>query len=608
MPFCALPLRALNKIALKKIDRLLLVSFIPPFLVTFGIATFVLLMQILWVYIDDIAGKGLGMFVIIELLAYKCVGLVPMALPLAILISGVMVMGGLAERYELSSLKSAGISLLRTMRPIIVFGSVAMFVSYLCNDYIIPVANLQFGSRMYDIREKKPSLSLESGIFNDDFGNYAIRIGSKDPDGRTINDILMYDHSESNTGRLSQVVAESGEMFATPDGNYFVMQLYNGNQYIETRPTGRNSTGGAPFIRTAFKSWNKVFDLNEFNLDVTNPDLFSQNRSMMSISQLASQIDTIQKRIDQRRINLAKQVGSFFSVIPVDSLYPEGVIERLVPSEEPVNAERTDQDSTLTESTSLQQDSLKQDSLAQDSLAEITGSKRVMSDVSLGKPEAMPDGRPDPEEQAKRLSDQRRQRAIHAAALRVTRDSIKKAQLLPLERYADTMTNISEWLEVITTAERRRFMSKAKASARAIVNQAGQAEVSLNRTMEDKVKHIYEMHTKYSMAVVCIIFVFIGAPLGAIVRKGGFGYPLLVSVVAFIVFIVLTIFCRKIAETFLVPAALAAWLPCIILFPVGIWLTIKAMADSKLFEFDGIGVFIRRMLAKVRKNPSNSAG
>ncbi|WP_020539622.1 LptF/LptG family permease [Lewinella cohaerens] len=592
---------------MKKIDRLLLVSFIGPFLVTFGIATFVLLMQILWVYIDDIAGKGLSVFVIMELLAYKCVGLVPMALPLAILISAVMVMGGLAERYELSSLKSAGISLLRVMRPIIVFGSIATFVSYLCNDYIIPVANLQFGSRMYDIREKKPTMSMETGVFNDDFGNYAIRIGEKGSDGRTISDILIYDHSEANSGKLTQVVAESGEMFSTKDGSYFVMQLYNGHQYIESRPTGRNTGKGAPFIRTAFKSWNKVFDLSEFNMDITNPDLFSQNRSMMSISQLASQIDTIQKRIDQRYLNLAKQVGTHFSVLPVDSLYPQAQLE---PEEDELSEIDAEQDSLANEDT--MQDSLLADSLrllekmGTDSIQRLESYSQRMSNA----------GRNRTDEREKlialeKTTDQKERMAKaaaikKAAGMETKVDSSKVQPQVPLERFDDTITSVTAWLEILTPAERRRFMTKAKSSARAIINQAEQAEVSLSRTKEDKVKHIYEMHTKYSMAVVCIIFVFIGAPLGAIVRKGGFGYPLLVSVVAFIVFIVLTIFCRKIAETLLVPASLAAWLPCIILSPIGVWLTIKAMADSKLFDLSGLTASVSklfRMLRPEKKQP-----
>jgi lipopolysaccharide export system permease protein len=590
---------------LKKIDRLLLVSFIPPFLVTFGIATFVLLMQILWVYIDDIAGKGLSAFVIIELLAYKCVGLVPMALPLAILISAVMVMGGLAERYELSSLKSAGISLLRVMRPLIIFGTVATFVSYLCNDYIIPIANLQFGSRMYDIREKKPTMSMETGVFNDDFGNYAIRIGEKGTDGRTIKDILIYDHSEANSGKLTQVVAESGEMFSTRDGSYFVMQLYNGHQYIESRPTGRNTGQGSPFIRTSFKSWNKVFDLSEFNMDITNPDLFSQNRSMMSISQLASQIDTIQKRIDQRYLNLAKQVGTHFSVLPLDSLYPQAQLEM-----EEMDGEELDPLDSLSEEQFLQ-DSLSADTLklmekmGTDSIERLESYNQRIS--SAGRERAVNEEKPKPRKEIpgnQKITADQEERMVKAAAIKkavgpeAVVDSSKIQPKLPIERFDDTITTVAEWLEILSPAERRRFMTKAKSSARAIINQAEQAEVSLSRTKEDKVKHIYEMHTKYSMAVVCIIFVFIGAPLGAIVRKGGFGYPLLVSVVAFIVFIVLTIFCRKIAETLLVPASLAAWLPCIVLSPIGVWLTIKAMADSKLFDFSGTKESILKLFRK----------
>ena len=219
--------------------------------------------------------------------------------------------------------KSAGVSLQRVMRPLIVFGVFAMFVSYLCSNYVIPVANLKFGSRMYDIQQKKPSLSLEAGIFNDDFGNYAIHIGKKAGNGRDIEDILIYDHTDANTGKLGQVIAESGQMFSSPDGNYFVMELENGRQYIETRPSrGRDGTG-FPYIRTSFKSWNKVFDLSEFNLSVTNEELFESNRSMMSIDQLKVAIDSIQAQIDRRYYSLANHVANFYTPLKVDSLYSE---------------------------------------------------------------------------------------------------------------------------------------------------------------------------------------------------------------------------------------------------------------------------------------------
>jgi lipopolysaccharide export system permease protein len=176
-------------------------------------------------------------------------------------------------------------------------------------------------------------------------------------------------------------------------------------------------------------------------------------------------------------------------------------------------------------------------------------------------------------------------------------------QKLPIERFADSLGSVDAWLAALDADDRRRFFQKATSAVRSIQSQAESAVNAIDRTKENKVKHIYEMHMKYSMAVVCIIFVFIGAPLGAIVRKGGFGYPLLVSVVAFILFVVLTIFCRKIAETFILPAAMAAWLPCLILFPIGIWLTIKAMNDSKLFElFTLTNLRVRWARAKQRRH------
>ncbi|HRF40258.1 MAG TPA: LptF/LptG family permease, partial [Saprospiraceae bacterium] len=234
---------------MKIIDRLLVQSFLPPFVVTFMIATFVLLIQILWVYIDDLTGKGLGFLLIAELLAYKCVSLVPMALPLAILISSVMVLGNLAEHYELSSLKSAGVSLFRVMGPMAAFGVVCAGVSYYCSDYLIPVSNLKFGSRMYDIQRQKPALRLDEGVFNDDFQGFAIRIGNKKGDGQGIEDVLIYDHKSSDEGSYNQINARSGKMFTSSDQKYFVMKLRDGHQYSEPRAGSRGSAA-SPFVRT----------------------------------------------------------------------------------------------------------------------------------------------------------------------------------------------------------------------------------------------------------------------------------------------------------------------------------------------------------------------
>jgi len=333
---------------MKKIDRLLISSFIPPFIVTFSIAMFVLVMQVLWLYIDDIAGKGLGFFLIIELMGYKCVSLIPLALPLAVLISSVMVLGNMAEKYELSSLKSAGIPLSRIMRPLMFFGIASVFFSFITSNNLIPVANLKFGSRMYDIQKQKPALRLDAGIFNDDFDGYAIHIGEKEGD-KLIKEVLIYDHSDASKGRLSQIVAEQGEMYATEDGGYFLMQLQNGHQYVEAEPSVSGGQRSYPFIRTNFKKWTKVFDLSEFDLNRTNEELFKSNRSMMTSAQLRVAADSISIKIRRREVGLSNQMSNYFHFLETDSTFlREGYDEQQDASEDnpPPPPDTTSTDST----------------------------------------------------------------------------------------------------------------------------------------------------------------------------------------------------------------------------------------------------------------------
>lgn len=546
---------------MKQLDRLMITSFIPPFLVTFMIAMFVLVMQVLWLYIDDIAGKGLGFFLIMELLAYKCVSLIPMALPLAVLISSVMVLGNLAERYELSSFKSAGVSLWRIMRPMMFFAAGATLFSFFCSNNLIPVANLKFGSRMYDIQRQKPALRLDAGIFNDDFDGYAIHIGQKEPDGKHIEHVLIYDHTDASRGRLSQIIAESGEMYATEDGSYFVMNLNKGHQYMETEPSAAGSSRSFPFVRTNFSSWTKVFDLSEFQLNRTNEELFKSNRSMLTSGQLQEAVDSLSIKILHREKSMSNQIANFFFFMEKDTSYlsePDG--EDAPPQEEQEQEEAT-------------QDTVSQGELLENSSSEIP------EDIA-GDPERMSESsRPSP-------TVVRKSRPFEGNPLEQDIDK-------PLKEY-------EHFYELFNESDQRRLRNKAKSYVRSIHAHSESAERSLDRLMESKVKHIYELHTKYSMAVICFIFLFIGAPMGAIVRKGGFGYPILISIIFFMLFIVLTIFCRKIAETFVLPAAVAAWVPCTVLFPIGIILTVKAMNDSKLVNPDRFFIFFNK-ITKRRK-------
>lgn len=554
---------------MKKIDRLLITSFLPPFFVTFMIAMFVLVMQVLWLYIDDIAGKGLGFFLIMELLAYKCVALIPMALPLAVLISSVMVLGNLAERYELSSFKSAGVPLLRIMRTLILFGIFAVGLSFFCSNNLIPVANLKFGSRMYDIQRQKPALRLDSGIFNDDFDGYAIHIGHKEPDGKSIGEVLIYDHTDATKGRLSQILADQGEMYATPDGHYFVMNLKKGHQYIETEPSLSGGGRSYPFVRTNFDSWTKVFDLSEFQLNRTNEELFKSNRSMMTSGQLREAVDSLSLKILRRQKGLSNQLSSFFSFMEADSAF---IDQPGSEDGEPSGEQQQEQQPAAAPA-------------AADTAA--AGEKAQEAPADTAKPEKLA------LTSEKAIAAYNQRKAEQPPPRIFEGKPVKQAREKPLPQ--DT-----SFTQLFEKMEQRRLLSRAESSARSIHAHSESALHSLDRLLEARVKHTYELHTKYSMALVCLIFVFIGAPMGAIVRKGGFGYPILISIVFFMLFIVLTIFCRKIAESFVLPASVSAWIPCGLLFPIGLILTSRAMNDRKLLNPDRINNF----LAKVFKRRS----
>ena len=557
---------------MKQLDKLMAKSFVGPFIVTFGIALFVLLMQILWLYLDDIAGKGLSFFLIMELLAYKCVGLVPLALPLALLISSVMVLGNLAEHYELSSFKSAGVSLLRVIRPLIIFGVISAAVSYACSDYVIPAANLQFGARMYDIQQKKPTLNMEPGQFNEDFNQFTIRLGGRSDNGRDIDDVLIYDHTKANVGQLSEIVADNGEMFSADAGKFFVMRLFDGHQYVEQRPGG-TSGSNTPFMRTKFKSYTKIFDLSEFQLERHASSLFATNRSMLSTWQLRQGVDSIDLDIATRKQGLSNHLLAYLPELPRDST----VYRR---EDKPVDEaaleamRRADSSELLTNA----------------ELADtVSGENPAGEDGEYVQPEA---ARGPVKSNAKLLAEAKPMTAEDS--LRQLENSRKVAERIQERRGVaqshPLVTGAREWpgitvlMDSLPQADRSRIFNRARSSIRSVTGQAESTIRLLPGIEESRVKHVYDMHMKYSMAVVCIIFIFIGAPMGAIVRKGGFGYPILVSIIFFVIFIILTIFCRKLAESFVVNGVFAGWMPCIILAPVSLWITFSAMNDVKLVD------------------------
>jgi len=542
---------------LKKFDKLLIKSFIPPFVVTFFIALFVLVMQTLWLYIDDIAGKGVGFFLLVELVSYMSVSMIPMALPVAVLISSVMVLGNLAERYELSSIKFAGVSLWRVMMPLMAVTTLIGVLSFFCSNNFIPVSNLKFKSRLYDIRRQKPTLSLEEKSFNDDFQGFSIRIGDKLPDGRTIEDVLLYDNSLSGNGQLMAVMAGSGEMFGSNDGKYFVMNLFNGHQYYEPKPVMTKGKRNYPMVRTSFREWNKVFDLDEFELDRTDENLFKSHHTMLSERQLLIAIDSIDKSIAERLEKNADQTDKHFF------FWNEAMEQRLR--------------------------KLRKSELGYHFAG--TGSYTV--DKAIPAIPA-PKNSVDSEEQKKtvqkplvttRIKPVFREQEEETANGRQAKGGTVVANLNSNRQYLPMDTCLMGAAAIIMQypkLTRDRILDKASNEVRSLRDQAQYTQSVLSNSEENRVKHVFEFYSKFSLAVACFIFLFVGAPMGAIVRKGGFGWPLLISIVFFMLFVVITIFSKNIAERFVIGAVLASWLNCLIIFPMGLALTFWAMHDATI--------------------------
>ncbi len=501
-----------------QIDRLLIGSFIPPFMMAFFMALFVLIMQFLWKFIEDIIGKGVGALIILEMFFYKSISLFPLALPISILLASVMVMGNMAERFELSSFKSAGISLTRVLLPLIVVSSLIGIFSFYCSNTIIPIANLKYQSRLYDIRNSKPTLSIEPGVFNNDFSGYSIRVGKKLSDKKTIEDIMVYDDSQRNRGELNVVTAQKGLMYA--ENGAFVMTLYDGNQYSESE--SNDKPNALPFTISHFKEWTRKFDLSQFNMDRTEEDQFKAHQMMKSARQIAIELDTLDDQIASERTNYRNKFILFRDSItpPVKSLAINPYIAR-------------------------------------DSMTRKT--------------------RPDIVFEANSLPGQRYNR------LKVILDSIPTSGATSL---------ISLFPRAIVKDKKSRIVSNL------IVQQSGidRTDRSIERLQLTRRKHVYQLHWKFSLAFACIVMLMIGGPMGTIVRKGGFGYPLLVSIFFFTFFIMSNISSQKLNDSEKMDPILAAWLPVILLSIIAVFLTYKALNDSKVMDFDKWKTFFARLL------------
>lgn len=448
----------------RKLDKLILKAFLGPFIITFFIALFVLMMQILWKYIDDLVGKGLDFITIMQFIWYAGASLITLAMPIAILISSIMTFGNLGESFELVAIKASGISLLRFMRPIMWVSVLFCGITYVFANNVIPYANLKFVTLYNDIYLKKPAFDLKEGVFFTYIPNYAIKVGKKDKDGKTIHDIVIYE--KGNNLQDNTISARDGVMNISDNQVFLEFNLKNGYRYQER---GNYDDTATEYIRVGFKEFTKLFDLSSLQKQKTNDSIFKNNSKMLSARQLNKNIDSAyrsQKKVTERTQATFNNILHF---------------------------------------------------------AKISDSAWKKANEKLSAP-VIPDS---------------------------VRLSVKSRSL-----------NIVEQLK----------------------SEATFATADMNRYKDDLLFSKIEWHRKYAFSLSCMVLFFIGAPLGSIIRKGGIGMPLVVAIIFFLIFHLLNMFGEKFVKENLLSPEIGMWLSIIVLTPVGIFLTYKAMHDSQLFS------------------------
>ena len=468
---------------IKKLDILVIKAFMGPFIATFFITLLVLVMQFFWLYVDDFVGKGLGPGLILEFMWYLSATLIPLALPLAVLLSSLMTFGNMGESFELVAIKSSGISLLRFMRPLFLIALLLSGVAFIFSNNIIPIANLKQRTMLADIVYAKPAFDLKEGVFYDRIGGFAIKIGEKENDS-IIRNVIVYE--QTNSLQDNFIIAPQGIMRVTPNKRFLEFILINGWRYQERgQQYGSSET---EYIRMGFKEYKKMFDLSSFTFKRTADSVNRNNEKMYSMRQLDIAIDSLKRE----NKNFAKQLNknAYYSFTFANFL-----------------------DSNWTD---IQKD---------------TTSKPIRKFDDL-----IPDS----------------------------------ARKLVNERALSTISSVTVGLAANATEmyEKGRNLRK----------------------------HQIEWHRKIALSFACLVLFLIGAPLGSIIRKGGLGTPLIFAILFFMLFYFSSTMGEKFAKEDKMTVIIGMWLSTLVLVPVGIFLTYKAMHDSQLLNKE----FYSRIRKKLR--------
>jgi lipopolysaccharide export system permease protein len=544
---------------MKKIDKLVLDAFIGPFLITFFVVVFILLNINMLKYFDDIIGKGLDTLILAQLFFYFAIFTVPTAMPLAVLLSSLIAFGNLGEHFELTAIKSSGVSLVRVLLPIFFFVIVLTGIAFYANNNLVPKAALEAYSLLYDIKQKKPALDLREGAFYNGIDDISIKVDKKFPeDEAALKGVIVYDHRQ-NDGNKKVMVADSGRMYTVLNERYLKFELFEGYDYSEGMAEQKDLGGGKnskneSLSKTKFSKMQVVFDLSSFALQTTDKKWFQGNRIMRNLSELDLDIDSVKREVLSQRLNHYLYKPTYFSFyMKKDSLImPKEIYKQKLYRDSVAKIPYLDR---------MRKDSLQQRPapLTPKDSVEVKNSKAVKREVvnAMSK---------------RKQSAKRNLKPVNTVPVKpkLMSDSARRAKV-------DSILNAPLTRETIQAATNLARQTKSQLS---------NANVTIDNFQKELAVFEIQWHKILANSFACIAMFLIGAPLGAIIKKGGLGVPFLVSIFFFIIYYIITMQGEKLAKQETVSVAVGVWAADAILLMIGLIFLRQARIDARLFEAD----------------------
>ncbi|RXP55763.1 YjgP/YjgQ family permease [Lutibacter sp. HS1-25] len=477
---------------MKIFDKYILKSFIQPLLATFFVVLFVLVMQALWLAFDEIAGKGIDLVFILKFLGYLALMLTPTALPIGILLSSIMALGNLAENYEFAAMKSAGISLKRVIRPLVILTLFLSGLNFVFLNNIYPWATLKQKNLYLNMKMKKPALALVPGAFNTDIPGFSIKFEEKYGEDKNLLKNVQIADLNGGKGKIKVITAAKGTISSDEGSKYMTLTLEDGNYYEEhvKRMMLQKDREKMPASNATFEKYTINIDVSSFNdSESLKDEKVKEHHGMLSVHQLDS-ISKIKKiSYDEYIGNRAK---SFYSNVKGNKLYkyPDSLINKDLAPE-------------ILENFNLNNQNI------------------VINDA-----------------------------------------------LQTVKRYYERSNN-----EIKMFKDQRKLLNL----------------------------YDYEFNYRFSFSLACLVLFFIGAPLGSIIRKGGFGLPMLLAIFIFVIYFFISQFSKNLAEESAISAIIGSWMSTLILLPFGILLTYKATKGMGIFNIDAVIDNFKKFFGKFTK-------